>query len=86
MVRVPLRAAPVLVATAKPTTPFPVPLVPEVTVIKPALLVAVQPQPEVVTTFTVPEPPLDPNVWLFEDSEKLHVTPGVTVKVKGVVS
>ena len=84
MVRVPLRAAPVLVATAK-STPFPVPLVPEVTVIKPALLAAVQPQPEVLITFTVPEPPLDPNVWLFEDSEKLHVTPGMTVKVKGVV-
>jgi hypothetical protein len=86
MVRVPVRVAPVLLATVKPTTPFPVPLAPDVTVIKLALLDAAQPHPDVVMTFTVPEPPLAPKVWLFEDSEKLHVTPGVTVKVKGVVS
>jgi hypothetical protein len=86
MVRLPLRAAPVLAATENPTTPFPVPLAPEVTVIKPALLAAVQPQPEVVVTFTVADPPLAWNVCAFEDSEKLHVTPDVTVKVNGVVS
>jgi hypothetical protein len=57
-VSVPLRAAPVLAAIEKPTVPFPVPLAPDVTVIKLALLVAVQPQVEVVITFTVPEPPL----------------------------
>ena len=86
MVRVPLRAAPVLAVVENPTTPFPVPLAPEVTVIKPALLVAVQPQPDVVVTLTVEEPPLAWNVCALEDSEKLHGTPGVTVKVKGVVS
>ena len=69
MVSVPLRIAPVLVATENPTTPFPVPLAPEVTVIKPALLIAVQPHPAGAMMFTVPEPPLDWNVWLFEDSE-----------------
>jgi len=62
MVKVPLRAAPVLVATENPTVPFPVPLAPDVTVIKPALLAALQPQVDVVMTFTVPDPPLAWNV------------------------
>ena len=86
MVRVPARGAPAFAATENPTTPFPMPLAPEVMVTKPALLTAVHPQPDVVLTFTVPDPPVAGKFWLLEDSAKLHATPGVTCNVNGVVS
>jgi hypothetical protein len=46
-----------LVATVNDTDPFPVPAVPDVTVIHGTLLLAVHAQPPEVVTFTVPEPP-----------------------------
>ena len=84
-VSVPLRCGPVLLATEKSTVPFPVPLAPDVTVMKLALVVAVQPQPLVVMTFTVPVPPFDPKFCAFEERENPHATPGVTFSAKGVV-
>jgi len=57
MVTVPLRAVPVLVDTPYCTAPLPVPDAPDVIVMNAALLVAVQEQPAVVVTATVPELP-----------------------------
>lgn len=60
IVSVPVRAAPVLAATLKPTDPFPVPLAPDVTAIHCTLLLAVQVQPDGVVTLTGPPgPPVD---------------------------
>jgi hypothetical protein len=55
---VPERAPPVLVATLNATEPFPMPLSPVVMVIHAALLAAVQAQPLLVDTPTVPVPPV----------------------------
>jgi len=58
IVIVPVRAAPVLAATAKPTAPFPEPLAPLVIVSHDALLVAVHAHPlGAVTAIPVPAPP-----------------------------
>jgi hypothetical protein len=55
IVIVPVRVLPVEFAvTEYPTAPFPPPLAPEVTVIQPSLLAAVQLQPEPAVTVTVP--------------------------------
>jgi hypothetical protein len=64
-VRVPVRGAPVLAATVKPTLPLPEPLAPDVTVIQDALLVAVHVHPAVVVTaMGDPLPPPDGSDWL----------------------
>lgn len=55
---VPLRAGPVVGATANWTVPFPFPLPPLVIVIHDALLVAVHSHPAPVVTATVPAPPV----------------------------
>ena len=82
---VPVRALPVFAAALNPTEPLPLPLVPEVTVIHDAPLVAVQAQPMAAETAKVPDPPpaaADPLVGL-----RLYVQAGaaaaacVTVKV-----
>ena len=52
-----MRTPPGFAATLKATTPLPVPLAPKVTVTHASLLVAVQGQPIVVDTATVPAPP-----------------------------
>jgi len=58
IVSVPVRAAPELAATVKPTDPVPVPVAPEVTEIHDAPLVAVHRHALVVVTATgVPAPP-----------------------------
>ncbi len=57
MVRVPLRAAPVLRATEKLNLPKPVRLASEVITIQSALLTAVQLQPGAALTLAVPLPP-----------------------------
>ena len=63
MVRVPVRAAPVVFAAAeKLTRPFPVPDAPVVIVNHVALLVAVHVQPLVEVTVIEPEPPTDATV------------------------
>jgi hypothetical protein len=49
----------VLAATEKLTTPLPDPLAPAVTLMNPALLIAVHAQPVAVVTLTVPLPPAD---------------------------
>ena len=56
MVMVPLRGLELMFsATEYPTVPLPVPLLPDVTVMKLVLLLmAVQPQPPTAVTFTVP--------------------------------
>ena len=56
----PLRAAPVLAATVKPTVPFPLPVAPDEIVMNVALLVAVHAQPEPAVTGTEPVPPAAP--------------------------
>jgi len=59
IVIVPVRAAPVLAATVKPTEPFPEPLAPPVIVSHDALLVAVHAHPlGAVTATAVPGPPV----------------------------
>jgi hypothetical protein len=60
MIIVPLRAEPEFAATEYPTVPSPVPLLPEVIVIKESGVVAVQAQPAPAVTFTLPVPPLEP--------------------------
>jgi hypothetical protein len=69
MVKVPLRAAPLLAATAYVTVWLPNPLLPEDIAIKPELLTALHPHVDVAMTFTVPVPPADPNDWLGAESE-----------------
>lgn len=60
MVRVPVRATPVLAATLYPTVPFPVPLAPDVMVIHVTFAVATQLQlPVLAVTATVPVVPAD---------------------------
>ena len=58
MVSVALRAGPVVDATPNWTVPFPVPLLPLVTVIHGTLLAAVHPHSGTVATATVLEPPV----------------------------
>ena len=57
MMRVPLRAAPLLAAMASVTVPFPVPLVPDGMVMNTELLTAVQPHVLGAVTVTVDAPP-----------------------------
>jgi hypothetical protein len=58
MVRMPVRAAPVLAAAAKVTDPLPLPLVPDVMVSHNALLAAAQGHPApAVTAIGAPAPP-----------------------------
>ena len=63
-VSVPLRALPPLAATLKLTVPAPLPLAPEVTVMNPALLTAVQLHPVAVVTARLPLPPAAEKFWL----------------------
>jgi len=70
MVRVPVREVVLLLAvTEYPTLPLPDPLPPELTVIQPALLVAVQVQPEGALTLTEPEPAAAPKELLVGEIE-----------------
>ena len=74
MVRVPVRELPgLLAATEKFTVSLKVPLLPEVMVIKAALLVAVQLQvlPKAVTV-TLPAPAAELNVWVVGVIVKEH--------------
>ena len=65
MVMVPVRwLAPVLAATEKPTVPLPLPVAPEVIVIKDELLTAVHAQLPVDVTLTIPVLPEAPKFWL----------------------
>jgi len=69
-VRVPvLVALPVLADTEKPVVPFPFPLLPELRVIQPALLEAVQEQPVGAVMLTVPVPPAEIKAWLEGEVE-----------------
>jgi hypothetical protein len=52
--RVPVRCVPALAAMLYPTTPFPFPVAPDVTVIHVALLAAVHAQPDPAVTAIVP--------------------------------
>jgi hypothetical protein len=61
---VPLRAAPVLAATANATVPFPDPEAPLEIVIHGTLDVAAQAQPLFAVTPTLPFPPLASTAWL----------------------
>jgi hypothetical protein len=59
IVRVPLRAAPLLAATVNPTEPLPVPVAPDVIVIHSAFVVAVHVQSLIDDTATgAPVPPV----------------------------
>src|SRR5579864_715592 len=53
--------------------------------IKPLLLAALHPHPELVPTFTVPVPPAAVKDWLEDDREYLQAWPAVIVSVKLVV-
>ena len=61
-----------LAATVYVTVPFPLPLLPPVTVIQLSLLVAVQLQPLPAVTLTLAPPPAAATVWLVGDTAKLH--------------
>ena len=62
--------------------PLPLPLLPEVMVIQPALLEAVQEQPLGVVILTDPVPPVEVKDWLVGEMEELQPTPDwVTMKV-----
>jgi hypothetical protein len=64
------------------TVPLPVPLAPDVIVIQPTLLLAVQAHPPGAVTLTVPLPPLELYDLVVADSEYVQATPpSVTVKV-----
>jgi hypothetical protein len=67
----------------KPTVPLPVPLDPLTTLTHPALLAAVHPQPAVVVTATLPDPPAAANACDAGEMLNEHPTPDwVTVKVR----
>jgi hypothetical protein len=80
MVSVPLRAGPVVGATANWIVPFPFRLPPLVIVIHDALLVAVHSHPGAVVTATVPEPPLLATEYDSGSMLTWHPLPWVTVK------
>jgi hypothetical protein len=70
MVSVPLCPMPLpLAATEYDTVPLPLPLVPAEICTKPALLLALQPQPAGAVTFTLPAPPAAPKEALAADNE-----------------
>ena len=62
---------PVLAATVNPTVPFPVPVAPELTVMKFELLTAVHGQVPVAATLTIPVLPDAPKFWLVGFKLKL---------------
>jgi hypothetical protein len=81
IVSVPFLGEPsVLAATVNVTVPFPVPLVPEVMVIKGELVTAVHAQLATEVTFTVPAPPAAEKSWLVLDNWNPQAFPGVNVK------
>jgi hypothetical protein len=63
---------PVVAATLNCTSPFPLPLEPDVIVTHGALLVAVQAHPPPAVTVTLPVPPPDPTDWLCGEIENVH--------------
>jgi hypothetical protein len=71
---VPVRAAPVLAATLKVTTPLPVPLVPDVMVIHGTSVLAVHPHTLCPATANVPGPPAAVTFWLVGAIEMLQFT------------
>jgi hypothetical protein len=76
MVSVPDRAGPVNGAALKPTVPLLVPEAPDVMDNHDVLLlVAVQAQPLLAVTFTVPVPPAAGTFWLLADSAYEHPLP-----------
>jgi hypothetical protein len=73
---------PVFAAALKLTVPLPEPLDPAVTVTQPAPLVAVQAQPVIVVTATLPVPPAPPNACVDGEMLNVQVAPDcVTVKL-----
>jgi hypothetical protein len=72
----------VFAATLKDTVPLPVPLEPPVTVTQLAPLVAVQAQPVIVVTATLPVPPAPASACVDGEMLKVQLAPGcVTVKL-----
>lgn len=69
MVNVPVREPPELLPTEYVTLPFPEPLNPDVTVIQPAVLDAVQLHPAPAVTEILPVPPPDPILEFVGDRE-----------------
>ena len=61
-----------MAATAYVTVPFPLPLLPPVTVIQLSLLEAAQLQPLPAATLTLAPSPAAATVWLVGDTAKLH--------------
>jgi len=76
MVMLPLRELEVLAWTEKVTVPFPLPLLPDVMLIKPALLPAVQLQPVDAVTLTLPVPLVPVKDCPVEEIEKLQAGGG----------
>ena len=75
-VTVPLRAAPALAAIVSVTVPFPVPLVPEATVINAALPAVIQLHVLGAVTVTVDVPPAAVALITVDDSVYVHTTAG----------
>ena len=73
---VPVRSeVPELAETPNETVPDPLPEVPPVTLIQPALLVAIQPQPSPALTATVPPPAAADTDWAVGEIPYEHVAP-----------
>lgn len=70
------RAGPVFASTTNLTEPSPLPWRPPVTVTQEAELVALQAQPLLVATETLPLPPLAPKSWLDGEVEYVQVLVG----------
>jgi hypothetical protein len=67
--------------------PLPVPLLPAVIVIQPALLVAVQLHPLPAVTVTLPEPPPEPTDVLFAEIEYEQLAPvGVVAHAEALIA
>jgi len=72
-VTVPVREAPPLLsATLKPAVPLPVTLLPDVSVIQPALLAVVHAHVLLVVALTVSVPAVAPKDWLVGDTVKVQ--------------
>src|SRR5262245_45785066 len=64
MITLPVRSAPLLAATVKPTVPFPLPVSGGVSVIQPTSVLAVHAQSLLTATVTLPDPALASMDWL----------------------
>jgi hypothetical protein len=80
------RGGPLLLPTEKLTVPFPVPLEPDVIVIKLSAETAVQLHPPGAMTLKLPLPPAPVKVWLVGPSEVTQAVPSKYGAIFGYVT